>query len=195
MSELTTEILREIAPQGVAGLLPAAVQIGDRAGVILREVDADLVELYHAGQITPVVLQELEFEPVTDPAARAEALHEAVEALAICRRVALEKHAEQHQAHQGQLGAIRQYAVNRHEDGDICREGLEDFLAAFDFEPYITRVRVDYTISGSYEVEGHDAAFVEEDAQGYVQPNLSSLDDVVDESSTFEVTCVDVTEL
>ncbi|GAB7183041.1 hypothetical protein ATKI12_2872 [Kitasatospora sp. Ki12] len=195
MTDLTVQILCELAPQDLAAMLPTAVQLGDRTGVILRQVDAAHVELYHAAQITHVAVAALEFEPVADPAAQAAAMTEAVEALTICRRVAFEAHAEQREGHAQTLADIRQYAIARHEDGSICREGLDRFLEEFEFEPYVTRVRVDYTISGSYEVEGHDATFAEEDAQGYLQPELSSLDDVVDESSTYDVTIVDVTAI
>ena len=54
MSELTVQTVREKAAEGLAELLPAAVQIGSRAGVILRQIDAIEVELYYAAGITKV---------------------------------------------------------------------------------------------------------------------------------------------
>jgi hypothetical protein len=195
MSELTVQTLRELAPEDLAKLLPAAVQIDSRAGVILRQIGDTEVELYHGAHIICAYVATLDFEPVTEPAAQAAAFAEAVEALTICRRVGFEASAELRQTHAEQLAAIRQYAITRHEGGEICRGGLESFLATFDMEPYAPRVRVDYAISGSYEVQHRDTSFVETDACGYLRPDLTELDDVDHDSSTYEVTTVDVTEL
>ncbi|KJS57064.1 hypothetical protein VM98_03110 [Streptomyces rubellomurinus subsp. indigoferus] len=194
MTDLTVQILCELAPQDLAAMLPAVVQLGDQAGVVLRLVDAatGLVELYQAGRVTVVAAAALDAEFVTAQGVQTELLQEA---LRVVHDDARQKLTEDRESHATTLADIRQYAIARHEDGSICREGLDRFLEEFGFEPYVTRVRVDYTISGSYEVEGHDATFAEEDAQGYLQPELSSLDDVVDESSTYDVTIVDVTEL
>lgn len=188
MSELTTESLRALAPQDLAALLPAPVIVGGNAAVILRVADVDFIEVYFAGRITTYGIAVLTFEPMTEPALREETLRNAVEALTICRRVALEAHAEQRQAHDTKLEAIRDYAVERHQAGAICREGLNDFLSEFEFAPFETRVRVTYTISGSYEVEncGEDAAT--DDAEKYLVPDLSSLDDVDEYTASFELT-------
>ncbi len=191
MSELTVQSLRELAPEDLAKLLPAAVQIGGRAGVILRQTSPTEVELYHLAEIVRVNVATLDFEPVTGPDAQAAAFAEAVEALTICRRVAFEYETEQRQVHIEQLAAIRQYAIARHEGGEICRSGLENFLATFDMEPYVTQVRVGYVLSGSYLVDGRSVTFVEDDARCFLRPDLSGLDDVDGDSSVFEVT-VDV---
>lgn len=188
MSELTVQTLREYAPEDLSKLLPAVVQIGERAGVILRQTGPTEVELYHLAQIVRVDTAALDFEPIAGPDAQAAAFAEAVEALTICRRVAFEYETEQRQVHIEQLAAIRQYAIARHEGGEICRSGLENFLATFDMEPYVTRVRVGYTISGTYLVNRRGATFAEEDAHGYLRPDLSELDDVESDSSVWEAT-------
>lgn len=194
MSVLTVQAVRELASEGLAKLLPAAVQIGERAGVILRQIDSTQVELYHVARITRVAITDLDFESITEPTVQAAVYAEAVEALTICRRVAFEAEAAQRRVHAGLLDSIREYAITRHEDGEICRDGLDEFLVTFGFEPYCPRLRVDYTISGSYEVVQHDASFAENDARDYLRPDLSSLDDVDGDSSVCEVT-VDVTAL
>ncbi|NEA65326.1 hypothetical protein [Streptomyces sp. SID12488] len=194
MTELTTEALRTLPPQDLAELLPAAVQIGEVNGVVLRVADTDLIEVYFAGRISVYSTKVLEIQPVTHPVARAAALRDAVEALSICRQVAIQAHADQRQSHIEVLEAIRQYAVDRHEEGEICRGGLEDFLISFGFVPYESRVRVEYTITGSYEVNPGNEAAAEEDALKYLRPDLSGLDDVDDDTSTYEVSGVQVSE-
>lgn len=195
MSELTVEMLRSLAPQDLATHLPAPVYSGEQAGVILRLVDTDLIEFYFAGRVTTHSTRLLHIRPITDPAVRETTLRDAIEALAICRKVAIEKHAEQHRSHELMMDAVRQYAVDRHEDGDICREGLDDFLANFGLASYETRIRVEYTITGSYEVDPGSEAAAEEDALKYLQPNLSGLDDVDDDTSTYEVSGIQVSEV
>ncbi|MFI5882063.1 hypothetical protein [Streptomyces sp. NPDC051554] len=195
MSELTLEMLRSLAPQDLATHLPAPVYTGEQVGVILRLVDTDLVEFYFAGRISTHSTQVLQVRPITDPAVRETTLREAIEALAICRKVAIEKHAEQHRSHGLMLDAIRQYAIDRHEDGDICREGLDDFLAKFSLAAYETRVRVAYTITGSYEVHPSSEDAAEDDALQYLQPDLSGLDDVDGDTSTYEVSGIHVSEV
>jgi hypothetical protein len=195
MTELTTETLRTLPPQDLAALLPAVVRIGDLNGVVLRLADTDLIEVYFAGRISTYNTKVLEVQAVADAVAREAALRDAVEALSICRQVAIQAHADQRQSHTEALEAIRQYAVDRHEDGDICREGLDGFLAAFGFQPYETRVRVEYTITGSYEVDPGSEAAAEDDALKYLQPDLSGLDNVDGDTLTYEVSGIQVSEL
>ncbi|MGW6571404.1 hypothetical protein ACWGAN_04420 [Streptomyces sp. NPDC054945] len=158
MSDLTTEMLRTMEPQDLAALLPAPVQIGDANAVVLRVADPDLIEVYFAGRITAYGIKVLEIQPITDPVVRETALRDAVEALSICRRIAIEAHAEQRQAHATKLDAIRDYAIEVHENGSVCRDGLDSFLSMFEFEPYATTVKVSYMITGSYEVDHGDKA-------------------------------------
>ncbi|WP_371652890.1 MULTISPECIES: hypothetical protein [unclassified Streptomyces] len=195
MTELTTETLRTLPPQDLAALLPAAVQIGEANAVVLRVADPDLIEVYFAGRITAYGTKVLEIQPIADPMVREAALRDAVEALSICRQVAIQAHTDQRRSHSQLLEMIRQYAIARCEDGDICREGLDDFLASFNFMPYETRVRVEYTITGSYEVDPSGEAAAEEDAVKYLQPDLSGLDDVDSETSTYEVSGICVSEV
>ncbi|MFD9486289.1 hypothetical protein ACFWBX_20360 [Streptomyces sp. NPDC059991] len=195
MTELTTETLRTLPPQDLAALLPAAVQIGETKAVVLRVADPDLIEVYFAGRITAYGTKVLEIQPIADPMVREAALRDAVEALSICRQVAIQAHTDQRRSHSELLEMIRQYAIVRHEEGDICREGLDDFLESFNLMPYETRVRVEYTITGSYEVDPGGEAAAEEDAVKYLQPDLSGLDDVDSETSTYVVSDIHVAQI
>ncbi|PKV88180.1 hypothetical protein [Streptomyces sp. TLI_146] len=195
MTELTTEVLRTLAPQDLAALLPAAVQIGEANAVVLRVAEPDLIEVYFAGRITAYGTKVLEIQPIADPAVREAALRNAVEALSICRHVAIQAHADQRRSHNELLEMIRQYAIVRHEEGDICREGLDDFLESFNLMPYEPRVRVEYTITGSYVVDSGGEAAAKEDAVKYLQPDLSGLDNVESESSTYDVSDINVSEV
>ena len=93
------------------------------------------------------------------------------------------------------LADIRQYVLERHLDGDICREGMNRFFEAFFLDPYDPRVRVRYTISGSYEVDAEDVYAASRDALGYLKPDLSQLDSLIDGSDDFTVDVTDVIEL
>ncbi|OEJ61077.1 hypothetical protein BGM19_26755 [Streptomyces agglomeratus] len=193
--ELTTEVLRTLPPQDLATHLPAVVGMGDGIGVILRLVDTDLLEVFYAGRFSVTGIRVLEIEPVHDSGKQLEAMRTTTEALAICRRVALEKHAEQRAAHTAQLEAIRQYAIEAHEDGSICRDGLDSFLNRFDLMPYCTRIKVSYSISGSYEVESGSGVAAQHDAEKYLQPDLTGLDDVDDDTNDYDVTVDEIEEV
>ncbi|NLT55143.1 MAG: hypothetical protein GXX79_11430 [Actinomycetales bacterium] len=129
--------------------------------------------------------------PVTDPAGCDPVLAAALTHLAVALRAERDQRTHHQAHHQRVLDDIRGSAVQRHTEGQICRPGLADFLSAFDLAPYEPRVRVTYAITGSYEVTGTPEA-AEDDARGYLRPDLDGLDDVVD-SDTHDVTIQDVT--
>jgi hypothetical protein len=52
------------------------------------------------------------------------------------------------------IGAMRCYAIARHEDRDICRQGLDDFLVAHDLAPYEPVYSAQVTLH--LDVEVHD---------------------------------------
>jgi len=58
-------------------------------------------------------------------------------------------------AHQ-KITSMRAYAIEKHRDGTICREGLNDFLAAHDLDLYQPRHRAQVTITLDVEVDGAD---------------------------------------
>ncbi len=78
---------------------------------------------------------------------------------------------------------------------DTHRSGLNAFLTAFGLPTYHPRVRVTYTITGSYDVDTDDADAAARDARGYLKPDLSELDNVLDDSDTHSVELDQVDEL
>jgi len=190
MSELTTEKLRALAPQELAALLPAPVWIDGCAAVVIRMLDTVLVEVYLADHVTAYSTQVLHVEPLSDPVRSREVMGEAMSFMSWWRQAALDKNAELAQAHASKLEQIRAYAIGRHEDGEICRDGLDCFLDAFGFTPYWTRVQASYTITGSYEVENSSETEASEDAEKYLRPDLTGLDRVDDYSTSFDLSLV-----
>jgi hypothetical protein len=85
--------------------------------------------------------------------------------------------------------------VEHHQDGDICRSGLNDFLEHFGLPVYQPRVQVHYTLSGSYEVDTDDPDAASRDAHGYLRPDLGQLDNVIDDTDSHTVTVDRVEEL
>jgi len=84
------------------------------------------------------------------------------------------------------LQEIRQYAITAHENEEICRQGLDDFLDSFGLTPYMSSpVTINYEIRGSYTVECDNPSFAVADAKGYLRPDLSEIDDFLPESSVF----------
>ncbi|QGN48001.1 hypothetical protein GKC29_14875 [Micromonospora sp. WMMC415] len=98
---------------------------------------------------------------------------------------------EQRRLHVRRLAEIRSYAIDRHRDGDICRDGLDKFLAHFDLDPYDPRHRVRFTISGSFDVtpeDGRDAGDTEYDVREYLRIGTDQVDGVDEDTLTFDVT-------
>lgn len=85
--------------------------------------------------------------------------------------------------------------MDKHQDGTICRPGLNEFLEAFGLPLFQPRVRVRYTLSGSYDVEGSDDDAARRDARGYLKPDLGELDNVIDDSDSYMVEVDGVEEL
>jgi hypothetical protein len=94
--------------------------------------------------------------------------------------------------HTRTLEEIRQYAIDRHLDDEYCRDGLNSFLSTFAMPVYNSRVRVAFTITGSYEVDHADTYRAERDATGYLKLDLSQIDDLIEDSDS--LTVVQVTD-
>jgi hypothetical protein len=98
--------------------------------------------------------------------------------------------------HDQALTDIRAYAIRRHRDGDICRDGLNEFLTHFDLDPYRPRHRVQFTIRGSFEVTpdaDRDTGDTEDDVRDYLRIDTDEVDGVIDYAVDIDVT-VDVCE-
>ncbi len=80
-----------------------------------------------------------------DPGRQERALRQAVTALDTERRRLTTEHATT-------LGEIRAAAIAKHEDGgEICHDGLVTFLREFGMAEYGPRIRVSFTVRGSYD--------------------------------------------
>jgi hypothetical protein len=103
---------------------------------------------------------------------------------------------QQERDHRTTLNAIRDAVIEKYESGgSVCREGMDSFLEEHGMEPYITQVRVNYTISGYYIVNSNDLDNVRRDAERNLCSdtsgisNLEQVDD--DEDVSVEVSAED----
>lgn len=133
--------------------------------------------------------------PVSDQHTRAEFLAAAAADLAGIHALDQNQLADTETRHQRVLNDIRGYVVERHVAGDLCRDGIDRFFEAFALPTYDPRVRVSYTITGSYEVDTDDTDTASGDARGYLKPELGELDNVIDDSDTYSVHIDHVDEL
>lgn len=136
--------------------------------------------------------------PVTDPAAALALTQHAVTWALTAQHVAdgrfrelAEQLDEQRLRHDRQLADIRSYAIGRYRDRDICRQGLDDFLARFDLDPYDPRHRVRFTISGSFDVysdDGSDTTDTEYHVREFLRIDTDRVSCVDEATVTFDVT-------
>jgi hypothetical protein len=91
------------------------------------------------------------------------------------------------------ITAVREYAITKYADGDICREGLDEFLAAHHLDPYQPRYSARVTLRVDVEVSNaDDEDEAREQASTYLQAS-SGDDDVRITSADFpEVTDIRV---
>lgn len=127
--------------------------------------------------------------PVSDQRTRAEFLAAAVSDLAGIHALDQNQLADTETRHQRVLADIRRYVVERHLTGDICRAGTNRFLETFSLPTYDPRVRVSYTITGSYEIETDAPDAASSDARGYLKPDLTDLDNVIDHIDHIDEPC------
>jgi hypothetical protein len=64
----------------------------------------------------------------------------------------LEAAQEQAQTLTTTIDAIRDYAIEKHRDGSICRSGLDEFLAHFEFASCEQRFSVPVTVTATFEI-------------------------------------------
>jgi len=197
-----TRPLGDFLPGGpTAGHLVVALPSGDQVVVVGRADDGQ-IEVWSFGRITRRDA-DTAVSAVTDPAARDDLLAAAVRGLGVQRHTATQQAARavedrdrERENHERVLADIRAYAIDKHVDGNqICRSGLNDFLEAFGLGVFEPRVRVHYTLSGVYDVEGDDPDAARRDARGYLKPELDELDNVVEDSDSYTVRVDRVEEL
>jgi hypothetical protein len=175
--------------------LPLAVTFATSGAeaVLLGRVDTASVEVLRDGRIVREADTMLAV-PVTDPTRQAELLRAALAADVAVRR-ALAETAEQRRTELDQLrtgqtrtlAAIRDYAIADYRADEFSRDVLDAFLARFDLDPYQPRVKVAYTITGSFEVDSDNADEVENNVEEYLRVDLDDVDDTVEYSDEFNV--------
>jgi hypothetical protein len=84
------------------------------------------------------------------------------------------------------LPRIRTYAIERHRAGDICRDGLNQFLREFDLAEYDPRLRVTYTITGSFNADGADEDHLRQHLEE-LRVELPDCDNIDEDSSDYSV--------
>jgi hypothetical protein len=175
--------------------LPIAVTLSNSGvdAVLLGRADTASVEVLRDGRVVREADTMLAV-PVTDPTRQAELLRAALAADVAARR-ALADTAEQRRTELDQLRAsqartlagIRDYAIDKYRNDEINRGVLDAFLARFDLDPYQPRVKVTYTITGSFEVDSDNTDEVENNVEEYLGVDLDDVDDVVEYSDEFSV--------
>ncbi len=175
--------------------LPLAVTLTTSGvdAVLLRRVDSASVELLRDGRIVREPDTMLA-APVTDPTRQAELLRAALAVEAATRQVLAET-AEQRRteldqlraSNAGTLAEIRDYVIADYRADEYSRDVLDAFLARFGLDPYQPRVKVIYTVTGSFEVDSDDAGEVEDNVEEYLRVDLDDVEDVVVDSDDFSV--------
>jgi hypothetical protein len=176
--------------------LPVAVTLSTSGldAVLLGRVGTATVELLREGRIvreTDTMLAA----PVTDPARQVELLRAALVA-DVAARQALADTAQQRGSELNQLRAsqsssldrIRDYVIEQYRNSEFSRDALDAFLSRFDLDPYRPRVKVTYTITGSFEVDSDDADEVEGNVEQNLRVDSDDVDGAVEYSDNFDVT-------
>ena len=176
--------------------LPVTVTLSDSGvdAVILGRAGTDLVEALRDGRIVRYPDTTLAV-PVTDPARQVELLRAAL-AADVAARQTLADTVQQRITELDQLRAanaqrltdIREFVIEQYRQTDISRDVLDAFLARFDLDPYQPRVKVSYTITGSFQVDSDDTDAVETNVEDYLRPDLDEVDDTVEDSDEYSVT-------
>jgi hypothetical protein len=121
-----------------------------------------------------------------DPARQQYVWHQAVTALDAERRQLVTDHA-------WTLDRIRSAAIEKHQDGgEICREGLNDFLRELGLAEYGPRMRVDFTVRGSYEVDTTDDYEARVGAEDHLGVDLADIGEANEDSLTHKVEVTNV---
>jgi hypothetical protein len=175
--------------------LPLAVTLTSSGAdaVLLGRADTASVEVLRDGRIVREADTMLAV-PVTDPTRQAELLRAAL-AADVSARQALAETAQQRSTElaelrvskTGTLAEIRDYVIADYRADEFSRDVLDAFLARFDLDPYQPRVKVTYTITGSFEVDSDNADDVENDVDNYLRPDLDDVTDVVVDSDDYSV--------
>lgn len=94
-----------------------------------------------------------------------------------------------------QLAQIRDYAVAAHERGDICLQGLQEFLEHFDLQPYPHTIEVQVSMYGTASINAADLDTairrVRYVLDGFAHSGASDSDDFTIELGSIEIDEID----
>jgi hypothetical protein len=187
--------LRCFAPGGDLEGHPAVTQYGSTVVVLGYSRDnAEIVDVYGDHDNYPLAA-DTHAAVATDSARCTDLLRAALAHLTERLRDARTEQATVKARHERTLDEIRRYAIDQHLNDEYCRSGLNEFLRTFRMPIYEPRVRVSYTITGSYEVDGDDTYSATRDATGYLKTDLSQIDGVLEDTDHFTVEVSDTTSL
>jgi hypothetical protein len=149
MTDLVTpRTLAELADQPDAN---PTILIGGVEAVVLGRTSSGSVAVYRDGVVHDYI-GTIPVVTVISADNRLDVLERAVRDLGRWREQSMTTAAELRAV----LPRIRAYAVERHQAGDICRDGLNRFFRTFDLPEYEPRLKVTYTITGSFEIADSD---------------------------------------
>ena len=156
----------------------------------------NLVEVYATHRVVQLPADEV-VTPLTDTHEQRVALRTAVEALALRRQLDARTQDALRADHARVLADIRAFAIERHLEGDLYREHLNAFLVRFRMPPYAPRLRVRFTISGSYDVDGGpgDVPDAIAAARAGLLVRTEDIDDLIPGTATLDVRIGEVTAL
>jgi hypothetical protein len=162
------------------------VGLGGSNAVILGRHDAARIEVYHDGGVFELLPDDRLAIELTDPQPREAVISQALAQINELRQAAQDQLDEDQAQHRHVLECIRDYAIDRHREGNFCADGLNEFLRTFNLPEYNPRVRVTYSIRGRYEVQSSESD-ARDDAEGRLGVDLTDLDDVIDGSDNSRI--------
>lgn len=194
MTTLTTRMLGSFLPaDGVTEAVPVVSLTGPAAeAVVLAWHDAYSLEVFTDESGITVLPEGTEATEITEPSRKVGLVIRAFLAVDEARRQSEQQHARERQLHGATLTEIRRYAIEKHHEDFYCLDGLNAFLRAFGLPEYDPRLRVSFTISGSYEVDSTDESSTRYDAEQYLTARLTEISDLVDGSEDIGVQVNDV---
>ncbi|MEJ3745522.1 hypothetical protein WEI85_19800 [Actinomycetes bacterium KLBMP 9797] len=185
-------------PDGPATTAPVVTVPNGTDVVVLQRIDAATVEVWHDNR-TLRLADDVPATPVADPDRREQLTHGALSWLAVQRQQAIqtiadlrEEREQRSSDHEQVLGRIRQYAIDKHRTGDICRGGLDAFLDHFDMSPYEPRLRVNFHITGSVQVDTDDRDTAAYQVGHYLGLDIDDVDHAVEDGQDIQVTVTSV---
>lgn len=195
-SQVEYRPLAEFLPDNGAPCPPRAVTVawtGQDTVMVGRVTGSSILLAPGGSTVTDVVPDGLLARPVTDRVRERELYQRAITALAADLGATggrLVAESGRHRVLDQRIDDIRQYAIDRHHDGDICRDGLDRFLTLFEMAPHDARepVTVRFSIAGSYRVHRDTPSDAVADAERHLGVEFVDIAGLVEDSDAFTVT-------